>query len=633
MNKDTTTKSEKEIITAPKGTKYLSDIMQELPVNCLFNKGKTGCGGTELVLRGKKNAIIAVPYVNLILNKLDKNSEHEDRRNEILGFYWGIEEGEVEGYIKSHEVRKIIVTYDSLPKLMNIIARINGDERKGFEEYFLLVDEWHCLFKYYEFRRDAIRNLLVIARKFKEVTYMTATPILQNFTLTELKELPVKEVQWEEASKLKVVLYQSNKPLVMFQKFVSDRLKEKQEYNYHVFMNSVEMICDLLEEIRIPTDNCKIVCSGNNEQNLKKLKKINPAYEIAFPDSPAKKLNLYTSTAFEGCDIHDPDGINIIISSAHKEQTMLDVRTTVPQICGRIRDSKYKDTLYYIYNMKKQSQVKWKEYAENAKKEFDENERIIEELNKLSPEAKEFVIKRLCNPRETDNIEDYIYADEDNKIHLDRNLLRIKVYNYHTINQDFGTKDGLEKAFKENNNVVLSVNHINCEDNPAKKLEENPQAKPSIEELFKQYHALKESLKTPEGELPFDLFFNVPNKALEIIEEFKPWIKKTYDILGMDRIKELKFNRTAIERELVRISNFPDEIKLVNKFEEEIVFGQTYTIKQINKITASIAKKYGLRDIDAKKLNDYFISEDSYGKQDGKTIRCKRFIKRRMTHL
>ena len=74
MNKDTTTKSEKEIITAPKGTKYLSDIMQELPVNCLFNKGKTGCGGTELVLRGKKNAIIAVPYVNLILNKLDKNS-------------------------------------------------------------------------------------------------------------------------------------------------------------------------------------------------------------------------------------------------------------------------------------------------------------------------------------------------------------------------------------------------------------------------------------------------------------------------------------------------------------------------------------------------------------------------------
>ena len=111
---------EKNIIKAPQGTNYLSDIISELPVNCLFNKGKTGCGGTELVLRGTKNAIIAVPYISLIQNKLDANSEHGDRRDEILGFYGEVDETEVRAYLSTHSLKKIIVTYDSLPKLVLI---------------------------------------------------------------------------------------------------------------------------------------------------------------------------------------------------------------------------------------------------------------------------------------------------------------------------------------------------------------------------------------------------------------------------------------------------------------------------------------------------------------------------------
>ena len=56
-------------IEAPKGCKWLSQFMDKLPVNCLFDKGITGCGGTELALRNGKNTIIAVPYVALVDNK------------------------------------------------------------------------------------------------------------------------------------------------------------------------------------------------------------------------------------------------------------------------------------------------------------------------------------------------------------------------------------------------------------------------------------------------------------------------------------------------------------------------------------------------------------------------------------
>lgn len=111
-----------KIITAPKEAKYLSDIPNfEFPVNCLFNKGKTGCGGTEMVLRANRNTIIAVPYISLIKNKVEKNTEHGDRSDKILGVYGDVKGEKIKKYLETHPVKKIIVTYDSLPRLTKII--------------------------------------------------------------------------------------------------------------------------------------------------------------------------------------------------------------------------------------------------------------------------------------------------------------------------------------------------------------------------------------------------------------------------------------------------------------------------------------------------------------------------------
>ena len=43
--------------------------MTEIPVNCLFNKKKTGCGATELAIRNSIPTLIAMPYVALVKNK------------------------------------------------------------------------------------------------------------------------------------------------------------------------------------------------------------------------------------------------------------------------------------------------------------------------------------------------------------------------------------------------------------------------------------------------------------------------------------------------------------------------------------------------------------------------------------
>lgn len=74
--------------------------MNELPVNCIFNKGITGCGGTELALRNEKHTIIAMPFISLVANK----SENEKHKDKVLGVSGDTPEYVIEEYIKTHKV-------------------------------------------------------------------------------------------------------------------------------------------------------------------------------------------------------------------------------------------------------------------------------------------------------------------------------------------------------------------------------------------------------------------------------------------------------------------------------------------------------------------------------------------------
>lgn len=159
----------------------------KLPVNCIFDKGITGCGGTELALKNDKNTIIAMPYVSLVQNKV----QQEKHKEKVLGIYKEVEQSKIEHYLITHNLKKVALTYDSLPRLISVCQALDIDV---FKTFFLLVDEWHVLFNSYAFRTPAITELLKLAPLFKEVTYMTATPIEEKYMLKELKHLPIVEI-------------------------------------------------------------------------------------------------------------------------------------------------------------------------------------------------------------------------------------------------------------------------------------------------------------------------------------------------------------------------------------------------------------------------------------------------------
>ena len=154
---------------------YLSEVIDTLPSHVLLNKGMVGCGGTTLELTCKRNSIVLVPTINLVNNKAT---------GDILGVTGTVKPEDIKAYIKNNSIpyKKIIATYDSLLKLIEIIG-------KNIYDYFLLIDEYHYLFTNYKFRNVAIKKILDNYTKFKDWCFMTATPLSEFNILEELKDV------------------------------------------------------------------------------------------------------------------------------------------------------------------------------------------------------------------------------------------------------------------------------------------------------------------------------------------------------------------------------------------------------------------------------------------------------------
>lgn len=341
-----------KIIRANENDLFLSQILDQIPSNCLFNKGVTGCGGTTLEIESNRNSIILVPNVNLVLNKCNSYPN-------LIGVYGDIDKFKFNiKFKKKQQYKKIIATYDALPKLIEWIGN-------DIFNYFLLIDEYHILFNSYGFRYKAITYVLQNYNRFKDFCFMTATPLKDYNVLEELKHLNQIVIEWPNATPVNTELrsvYFTSKEVA---KEINDSLSK--DYNLHIFINSLNTIRSIIKNIK--TTNFRTICSKDAEKKDKKEGKL----KIDSVNSPVRKVNFYTATAFEGVDIYDPIGKTIVVSDTNVSQSLVDISTLFIQICGRLRDSKYKNEVLFICNtsdhryLKHKSQTEFDEYSENLK--------------------------------------------------------------------------------------------------------------------------------------------------------------------------------------------------------------------------------------------------------------------------
>lgn len=386
---------------------YLSEVISELPSHVLINKGITGCGGTTLELQCNRNSIIIVPTIALVKSKCAIKELH------LFGVYGDINDQDILEYIESDlPYKKIMGTYDSLPKLMRVIP--------NYESYFLLIDEYHLFFNDYSFRNKAIQGVLQNFRLFDNWCFLTATPIKDEFILDELKDVDQITYKWKNEVKVHIDLletyYVQRKLLVL--------IKECEDKNLHIFLNSLKTIKSVSKYIG---NDYRVVCSEQHKQ-------IKNYAEIT---SPVKKYNFYTSCAYEGSDIMDPNGLAIIVCDSNIATTMLDVSTKIRQICGRLRNSKYKDKVKIILDTHKHR------YAGTNKDTFLKKVYITEQdayskLNLISKGTDREKIVELSYFTPEVYFPKYI-NQYNNKIFFDTNLKNIDLYNFELVSEIYSS--------------------------------------------------------------------------------------------------------------------------------------------------------------------------------------------------
>lgn len=485
-----------EKILIDKKCQYLSDIINELPSHCLINKGITGCGGTTLEINARRNSLILSPTKNLVISKSNDN---------VLGVTGDVGNTVIKNYLKKAlEYKKIIATYDSLPRLMELIP--------NYPDYFLLIDEYHLLFNDYSFRNDAIVNILQNFNKFKDWAFLTATPLKPECILEELKDIPQITYEWQNSVPVKLNIrdtFYVQKELL----YIIDMYKDR---NLHIFLNSIATINAIIKKLDNP--DYRVVCSVNSKNKIRNYAEVN---------SEVKHLNFYTSCAFEGCDIYDKNGLCIILSDTNVSNTVLDIATKVRQVCGRLRDSKYKDECILILNTNKHR------YAGTTKTDFlnlveDSRRRGIrkaELTDKL--DADDYITELKLFSKDT-----YynLYLNKHNdKIFYDDNLRKLDLYNYDLISEIYSDslavlKEAEEYSFTPNIATSKIKHGLPFIYNKLVELNKSEYTSDEIQEIFKPL--LKEHQLTWNN---------------NTIKSFFPEFKKTRKQVDYKRVTIYKF--------------------------------------------------------------------------------------------
>lgn len=335
-----------------KNARYLSELAEfkdGLPFG-VVNKTKPDVGGTYAAVNCSSNYIIVCPFRDLV----DSISADKNNRYPVFKCYGGSREYPFKHYLSTNKVHKVAVTYDSLPKLISWL----GNDVTGWK---LLVDEYHLILEDMDFRSDAIEGLLNEIRKFGHYTFLSATPINEEFEIDFLKQLPHYQVVWDNEIKIEPIRIQCphlTKSLAkLVQIFVDEGIKapdingnitDVQEL--YIFVNSVTTIKQVIDTVGLTPDEVKVCCADRIRNN-----RVLEDYSIEPVISPNKPVNFFTKKCFQGCNLFSNNGLIIIASDAYKTQTLVDVSTTMEQIVGRLRvndeyNNVFRNTFIHMYS-------------------------------------------------------------------------------------------------------------------------------------------------------------------------------------------------------------------------------------------------------------------------------------------
>lgn len=515
-------------------------IMEDFPENCIFNKVKTGCGATTIALTNNKNYIIAVPTTDLVINKCYPSKDKDDKdlvwkKSEIVsgvsplnanlfglyGRFTVSTKTKLKKFLNKEGVKKIICTYDKVEALISLINP---------QEFKLLTDEYHDLFKQYLFRHKAVNGVLDHYNKFKSYCFLSATPIPDFVKPQIFKDMTEYVANWKSIDKITIYPYKSGKAyetaaniIKQYQDigyFVLDDVKSEEAY---FFVNSVREIKKILDKTTLTNDDCRVICA-DNEKNSTKLE----GFKISNSASKSKRFTFVTCKAFEGVDFHSETALCFIVSNGYNKHTLISVDMDIPQIAGHIRTktNPFKNKIVHIFNPKKvnyyvplavKKQELDKELAAAKERVQKLNEQTLGEDAQKQQDAE---LKKL-------GADTYIVKRGD-KYEVNDMIAKLKLYIYWTIHIIYRSAEALQEAYETFGSSVAKGYEWNIAGEDIMKNILNPK---QFRDCLKRFCDLKN-----KGAMLSDS----EKQELETISTKYPKLVEGYSKLGVKTLKRLR---------------------------------------------------------------------------------------------
>jgi hypothetical protein len=577
---------EKQVINIPKHVQYLSEVMTELPKG-IFNKVSTGCGGSTIAIESEHNYIMCVPSVNLVQNKVAQYPNERCDYN-LLGVYGDITADQIKAYIMSNDVKKIIVTYDSLYKVAGVVK---------MSDYRVLVDEYQTILKSYSYRYKAINSMMETLADHPYVTYMTATPTEPYYNHPLLKNLPYTELKFEYNEKIHVtrrktvnVKAEAVKIIEMYKTggYPFEGTISNQAY---FFVNSVQDAISIATSAKLKADEVNF-CFSDNIINAEKLSikkyKLGNTKDV---DCTSKQFHFLTSCSFEGVDIYSDKGLCFILSDVKSKFTLLDVATDIVQISGRIRTkgNKLRSQLVHIYRTG-QFDCTDEEWELSLNQMITSANNYVHDYSICSDDTRATLASqiRMCESSASNvgnpafqllsfNSNGGIFFDEYkvSNIKYTRELIH-SIYRdglrLHNAYQDAGKFE-----FNGNQENYSKAEYTNIAIELADK-------RPRFDNLCRRYIELRQIQEPSEAE----------KRERQLIEYSKPNIQTGYELLGASKLGTLKYYEAAII-EAIKSDKVEAAGGVKGELKRKLRAGKRYTNKELKELFKAIYNVLGIK--------------------------------------
>ena len=571
------------MITLKEG-QYLSDVMNEIPSNCILSKKIPGCGATTLELDTNRSSIIVVPNVPVIVSKCNKYPN-------LLGVYEKVTVSEICNYINKKRIRKIMTTPESFSKVKSACEKCNINI---YTDFFLLEDECHQIIKDVDYRPDIVmpmNDFFLFNRK----ALVSATPIGFSDPRFEESHFEIIEITADYDYRQDITVTRTYN----IAKAVGQYL-ENHNGTICFFINSVVEIYSLMKHFGIMEDSA-VYCAPKSRSKLKNEYDFTNAYTEWSADT-MKKYNFFTGRFFTAFDLELPYKTDLVMITDpyNAEYTMLDVDTDCIQICGRFRNGINSATHIYRVNPEIVVQTKEEVLKDISNREYAYN--LIQTLYN-SAEYIEYR-KAFGEILEIAQYRKYLYPDFtknwfaiDNEINevlvqsqYQSNILITEWYNgCHFFNPTF-TKCGYDKD-DEKMKIIRAAR--------------------SVKDKRRKMVQLLSEIEEPQSEYALD-FMNDMRKV-------DPFIVDAYEVLGKERIEELKYNQKKMNEEMILAQRKGNKVvRLIkNYFQIGCRYSNEAIVEKLTRIF-NLLHIHPEKEITPKMINDYFQAVNCWvGKKKG----------------